>query len=874
MFAREHKQEYDPASVPVVERPLAKQIQGNAYGGLGIDGLRLEERGRMFGHMKTQSVEATSTPTKTPLSPNGNGRAKPVASYNGTSSPVKSSLSASCMAKRMYDAENNIWTDVTSDDENKISQGRSLHRHAKSVTFDAAPPQINEYEMVTPDLSSIGTNSRENSYDTTGDDDSDSYMLNESQEREESFDESLEDTDKTPVVGPDDWRYASSVDNDENDGVDSRADNSVADESHDTSSAFEVDTATDHRPLPPLPCSPEKSNSVGLFAAAERASNLARGSSPGVAPASFSKSDIQSLTGGRMPLEERLRLMMLQDDDTSKSAAEVQRERRLRRGLAKDRHSATPEPNGSDILIHEDEDTLADLQDFKLPERISRESILRKIGGHDHSFEDDSEYRFSSPAPEHRLGLDPDVPIPSTEDFSIQEDESVIIKAEDEGSEIDVYSIPELYQSRPDLHDDGNTDELHQQDNDDASEYSTQNELSGSTPDDGPPTPRPTSALNIAISAAVHDEQEKVSLPDFSGFLFSTDLGLQLGDSLSTMSSPPESLGPTAGAGEVTLRNGVEPATNLEVDRPTTPLQLSSVTDEFPKPSYDGSEWGCDAMEEPSTPESVVHHQLSFEQSPQSAVGSLEDTVESPTIPEQVATIKASSGSKLKTRPSVTPSDIMAMREARRIVSGDDTIPPMPPVYQSQTSSANDNTSSAITADGSATSETVTRHPSFAKKSLTLDIGSDLSLALEADFDRVIESQKVVNPPPHSHPVFQYHSRRLNVHPYFALFQCHRSVSCANTVPHNRKAISCARIQSLLLPVAMLTKEHPIFGQLAPPVTHRLSKRDLNHGLWSRGTHSLGKRVCGKAHASRRSLPPVLFHHSQGRQVMLLGSIV
>src|SRR5277367_1807693 len=27
MFAREQKQEYDPASVPVIERPLAKQLQ-------------------------------------------------------------------------------------------------------------------------------------------------------------------------------------------------------------------------------------------------------------------------------------------------------------------------------------------------------------------------------------------------------------------------------------------------------------------------------------------------------------------------------------------------------------------------------------------------------------------------------------------------------------------------------------------------------------------------------------------------------------------------------------------------------------------------------------------------------------------------------
>ena len=47
MFAREQKHEYDPSSVQPLDRPLAAgrplstAIQGNAYGGNGLQGLRV-----------------------------------------------------------------------------------------------------------------------------------------------------------------------------------------------------------------------------------------------------------------------------------------------------------------------------------------------------------------------------------------------------------------------------------------------------------------------------------------------------------------------------------------------------------------------------------------------------------------------------------------------------------------------------------------------------------------------------------------------------------------------------------------------------------------------------------------------------------------
>src|SRR6202035_1962470 len=96
-----------------------------------------------------------------------------------------------------------------------------------------------------------------------------------------------------------------------------------------------------------------------------------------------SKSEIRGMGDGKMTLEERLRLMMIQDDEKPKTPAELQRERRMRRAGGRDRNSQTPERDQS-INIHEDEDTLDDLpglDTFKLPPRISRESILRKVNG-------------------------------------------------------------------------------------------------------------------------------------------------------------------------------------------------------------------------------------------------------------------------------------------------------------------------------------------------------------------------------------------------------------------------------------------------------------------------------------------------------------
>ncbi len=183
-------------------RPLSTQIQGNAYGGRGLDGLR------------KQNQQDGSKPPSPLKSPGVLGDAPYMAGspIKGQFSPGKSSLSKKsryAMAQG-FDPENGIWSDEEdSSVERQLPPGKGLHRHAKSVTFDAAPPQINEYEMTTPDPSSIASGSREGSYDSVGDEEEESFDRGSSMERDDSFDASLEDTDKTPVVLPEDWRFMS-----------------------------------------------------------------------------------------------------------------------------------------------------------------------------------------------------------------------------------------------------------------------------------------------------------------------------------------------------------------------------------------------------------------------------------------------------------------------------------------------------------------------------------------------------------------------------------------------------------------------------------------------------------------------------------------
>jgi len=779
MFAREQKHEYDPASAPVIERPLASgrplsvQPQENTFSNRGIDGLRKD---LSQDSTKTQVYSVAVSPTKEvedfppPLSPS-----------KGQVSPAKSSLSNRSRYNsqaQVFDPENGQWSeDEDSIVERQLPPGRVLHRHAKSVTFDAAPPQINEYEMTTPDPSSVASGSRDGSYESADDgEEEESFDRGSSIDRDDSFDASLEDTDKTPVVLPEDWRFMSPgiANNDlaahmedpftgeESSPAPNARPNSATDGRPTTLRTDSTNSNGEPRPLPPLPGlstssvqRPRSDSNNTLSATAERVSSVARGSPSPIRPASISKAEIQGMGGCSMSLRERLRLMMLQDEERDETPVEEKFEGALQKEVFT---AVTKEQGGDvkskDIQIYEDKeerDDVAGLGEYKLPPRISRESILRKVKEQSRPMED-MDFSFSSPAPSSSpdrnevASLDPDVPLPSLEGDSVapEAESSVFIKEEDDGdSEIDVYSIPDLYSQQAHTylaqggHDEkasvsrnsNGTDNFPEED--DASHYShgsTDNERPSSQAmdaieDAGPPTPRaPSPRINAQVDSQPKGNH-RLSLPQFASMLGDHGLRLGLGDYIDA--SPPPSH-------EVSRFEPLPSTSTTEgaLQRPMTPEQRLDYHSE----SEDG----------PKTPDSVIRHPIERE-SP---------LPESPGVPEPVATIKAPGGG-LKTRPSATPADLAAMATARRQVSREQpAIPAIPErhrdhSWQNQDLEVKDTHLAGENATRPENDETgagrqVKRKSSLVQLDFPVDaMDEGLSFGLDREFDRVIEAQKV-----------------------------------------------------------------------------------------------------------------------------------
>ncbi|KAL7950523.1 DUF1709 domain-containing protein [Trichoderma barbatum] len=842
IFSLEQKQEYDPTRIPQIDRPLAK-VQNGSYGlPVGSPGPYYADGDKSIAPM---------SPTKS----DNSGPSTPRGPSKDQASPTKSSLSPSKF-KSSFDHETGMWSADTSAMDGPPS-GRSSHRHTKSVTFDAAPPQINEYEMATPDLSSIGTNSREGSYDSEEDDEEDEDLLYDPAHmggpEDESFDASLEDTDKTPVVGPDDWAKDNSLVNNEQEeydgspmpegtpGAASSGRLSMG------SRADSIGSVAENRPLPPLPgAGHARSQSTGsvpsspaLSQAPEKVGGSHR-SLPVPPPASATKSDIESFISGKMSLEERLKLMMLSDDSSGKTAAEQQRERRLRRSSGRSRSSLSRDDtlntadahdsqigldihNDEDAEVHEEEDNLGDMSglgDYQLPQPISRESIMKRVNGNKIMADPESEYNFSSPpgSPlrDQHFPLDPDVPIPSTED-SLMDDEddeddeddgpyddedpvesSVIIHRvihEDDDDDLDMYDsdYDDEYDDESHFESDDDLDASGSHYGGDDSQYTAepQTEPTENTVEDPAKEPAEEAVKELVeepveepvkesvkesvkeLSPPEHDLSEEVLTPRAISPVGTEDEthteaeSSMLSESAASVSdlesdaTPEATLEPSAleeslledsvleesvlepaalapsreipgeqeELGE--LEHDISPRVSTEILRTKTPEKL------LPKPEYDGTGWGDDSYEDRSyedrsyddrsgTPDSVIHNPVSEDE---------EETIlkESPEIPERLATIKAS-GSKLKTRISNTPSDIVAMREARRHVSGE--IPSVPSIPSKHRA--------LMSRDGSdielSNDSFLARHPSFKNRSLTLDL--DMGLSLDKDFERVIETQK------------------------------------------------------------------------------------------------------------------------------------
>ena len=786
MFAREQNQDYDPATSPLIERPLAtgrplsSQVQSNAYSGRAWDAARND-----------RSQDKTKLPLYSPLksATETNGFPEPQKSpVRGQTSPSKSSLSKNSryVQAQAFDPENGMW----SDDEDSIAErqlppGKSLLSHAKSVTFDAAPPQVNEYEMTTPDPSSVASGSREGSYESVNEEEDESFDRGSSMDHDDSFDASLEDTDKTPVVLPEDWRFMSPgaaneelaahmedpFEGEQSSPAPTINPTSALDARTSPTRTDSMNSNGERRPLPPLPGlnmpvfpRPRSDSNNSLSAIATRVSSFQRVLPSPPRPASITKSEIQGMGGCSMSIEDRLRLMMIQDEDRPKSPGEEQRDRRLRRGDAREK-SAEPQSDDAahdGIKIHEDEietenDNVADLGEYKLlPPRISRESILRKVKSQSHHVQD-AEYEYSSPtsSPDRQdIGaLDPDTPLPSLEEQlpTVDTDVSITIKQEeDEESEIDVYSIPDMYHhaavadpmtgsnigfrgfgsqgSRTSNQGDYDDDESHYS-NDSAGEACDNTTSNSANEDEGPPTPKALSPAPI-VQGSESKSTHRMSLPQFASLLGEDDFGLNLSLHQYLTPTPPVMEEPTKTDVVVQPSHTSQPIERPPIERPMTPIE------QLDPPRFPG--YGNDNDDEPKTPDSVIRHPVSKDSTP-----------ESPGVPEPIATIKAP-GSKLKTRPSLTPADTEVMAESRRQISAQHLVTPPITELKSDASSLSDKGDCVRErSTGNVSSEADHMKNSKRKSSLiplevpVEELDEGLSIGLDKEFDRVMEAQKV-----------------------------------------------------------------------------------------------------------------------------------
>ncbi|KNG45385.1 gtp binding protein [Stemphylium lycopersici] len=769
MFAREQKQEYDPHSVQPLDRPLAAgrplstAFQGNAYGGNGIQGMREENESLAKGHQHRRSESQTKIPTMSPSKtspaklPTQSSFASPAKSSpsEGRASPTKSSLvSNGRFNSPQYNPDSSA---VMSDDEELVHQTpRPLRRHAKSVTFDTAPPQITEFEMVTPDPS-VATESRDGSYDS--EEETEEEM---SFDQDDSFDASLEDTDKTPVVLPEDWRHMSPDAADTSltdvyDDVFEGRDNSPMPSANPTGSRHgsrlgSVASDSDARPLPPLPGmqaqhgSRRRDSSIGLSAAAERVGDRRRSLPQLPQAAGISKHDLLNMREVSMSLEDRLRLMNFDSDrDTSTPTQESQ-----------DKKNKKVEQDAAEADVEQSE--LA-VEEPKAP-RISRESILRRVKSRnfegDEGEDDISEEEYShyepEDSPERSYGdladLDPDVPIPSREassnfdehprqvsgvseadsvldaygyaDASINHDEHA-----DEADETDVdgSSISQLedYERESSVIRHPMPQEC--EDDDDASQYSTQAEeqpTSQSTIDSsGPPTP-------TVVPSSPAAEEKQAEHDDMYSNLDGKDVDLSLDPlkaSMATAASPLDTA-PKLDAMREFLR------------RPVTPDQEAQNAES--------------ESEEPGTPDSVIRHPVVQSPSPGPEEEETEEDEEDEEeeeeeeeeieVPQREATIRGAGGS-LKTRPSLIPEDI-DMAATRRQVSGTYA----PPVPERSPKRQSLNLEMGHVDDEDSQLSLATRENRMLDLKLgDLNLGddsNDLSFGLDKEFDQIIATQK------------------------------------------------------------------------------------------------------------------------------------
>ncbi|OBW69366.1 MAG: Uncharacterized protein AUREO_005720 [Aureobasidium pullulans] len=791
MYARETKHNYDPSSSPVIERPLSNRgwggnFQNNVF--TRFDSLRKEN------NPLRSPTDADLSPSRIPgpsPGPSAINTSAPSSPRRDIPSPTKSSLTSNSRFAGSFESDQSHWPE--DEDDARVATPRAQPRHAKSVTFQTSPPEINEYEQQTPEPSSIASGSREGSYDS--EDYEDNSFERTSSVDEDSFDASLEDTDKTPVVLPEDWRHMSpevARSHLANDYDDVFEDDDEVTERHETISPNEqrpsssrsesANSDAEARPLPPLPGVPsfrrERVDSGGLAAAAERASSIQRSLPSPPRPASVSKDEILRMRETNMSLEDRMNLLALQE-----SLADVHKSQNgdepAQNTSDSTEQNATAGSEHSDV---EDDD----LAGFDFAPSISRESILRNVKSqkYDHfdaDLQEESMVSYADRDYRELANLDPDVPIPSRE-TSIQFDAGIgaTIKDEDDNSYIDLSAVPSFHQDidepRMDdyerqssvIHHAEYDDDSHAED--DESRYSSPMSVlineQPEEPDQIIPAEHQESPVDEEVFATPlgntqSTDDTSMGLP--LSFLGNDDFDFGLKDYITP--TPPSS-------------SGEQDQSKHSVLEPPELLQPSfTVEAEYGRrESFDSDHTiGRESFG------SVIHGSM-IDMSP--------PPEDAPIIPERKATIRTQG--KLKARPSGTPADLEAMRAQRRHVSHE--VPAIPDQYRDEYSAHADDQGSSEdeeendqesrgsdshseqevssqgllnVADGEQMAESslqetasLDRHSdaethaspealSEQSHEMKLDLDfplssfdNDMGLGMDAEFDRVIESQK------------------------------------------------------------------------------------------------------------------------------------
>lgn len=799
--ALENRDQYDPTTQPIVERPsanrpLSQHLANNTftrYDSFKKENNPMRSPGRP-GHKRTESETAiqflsnSSSPSKVPL---------PVSPQKeGAQSPTKSSLSrTSQFGLPLEQVVSAPW----SDGDDRAPTPRALHRHNKSVTFHEDPPVINEYENPTPEPSvSAASDSRESSFDSDDFDPNYSFERGSSADmhRDDSFDEDLENADKTPVVLPEDWSRMS-PDEARTDLVDEGDDvfegSSPPPQRPILGRSESVTSDGESRPLPPLPGLLRERRNSGIIAAAERAANAARHLPSPPKRASCSKEEILNMARRSSQAQGERDNFMSQSPErpTSKDSMD--------HGVAEEL-TITNLDTGEKLDLHvkeeevEDE-SIADLADFtNSPPKISRESILRKVRNSKYEFEeegDESELNGDDsparPSYTELAKMHPDDPIPSRENSretsnnyldayvdDRAESEEVHIKQEPrEEDEVDMSAIP----AYDEAHGETQRSPSHMEDYErqssvlrhDVSSPSDDADDSASRYSSIEPPEAESTVLQAQEETAAHDDGKEslqdamqlLSVKDYSerepetakkisgdfmglpAYLSTDDFDFGMDQYITP--SPPLSNENTKQLDVTANAPILEPA-----------AEIKPAIKDLPRPAYDGAEFSP-----PGTPDSVLHHSGSEVSAlDEQDVPELQLQRDSPEIPERRATIRTNG--QLKARPSATPADLRMMAEQRRLVSAEHPVPAIPQAWRAEVEEATepeveDQEATTYSSEGneSKADSAIDRSPDHQRResrkvaTLNLDIptlGGDIAgdgLGLDQEFDRVIESQKV-----------------------------------------------------------------------------------------------------------------------------------